>query len=269
MLKLEEAGVIDNDQVAKAHGYKKARVSSEDKEAKKADEMKQQLAAKTKTLKEQYNPNEPRDEIGRWTDGGASGGDAKKESFSEMMDRIKHEREASQKKWEDAGWSHTEEARLKELSDLDANGHLQGVRNEKAQNELSELRGKKQHLKSKKLLGSNTGVIKGSLKQIKLADIDLMGQRLDEVAPLHDGNSGMPIILAKHGDKFKLLDGYGRTNGMLNAGHTKIHAIVASDADIDKFSGATSDNDEFVQYMYDKYTKGLTAGSQGSLLKAA
>lgn len=50
LLKLEEAGVVDNDHVAKTLGHSKARVSSEEKEVRKADEMKQQLAAKSQQV---------------------------------------------------------------------------------------------------------------------------------------------------------------------------------------------------------------------------
>lgn len=189
------------------------------------------------------------------------------ETFEQRMDRIAKEREVEQKKWEEDGWLPSEESKLKELSGLDKAGQLQGTRNEKQRNEFDELRRKHQYLKSKKMLSSNTGVKKGSLKQLNMSDIDLLGQRMNEVTPLHGGNANMPVIVAKHNEKYKLLDGYGRTNGMLNAGHTKIHAIIASDADIDKFKGSISDNDEFVQYMYDKYANGLKAGSQGSVSK--
>lgn len=85
MLKLEEAGVIDNDQVAKAHGYKKARVSSEDKEAKKADEMKQQLAAKSKTLKESWEEDlHPRAEDGKFASKGGEGSGSDADVYKQM-----------------------------------------------------------------------------------------------------------------------------------------------------------------------------------------
>jgi hypothetical protein len=197
----------------------------------------------------------------KFTDKGGEG-DGEKESFSQMMDRIAKKREANHIKWEHERWSSSEEARLAELTQAMKKAPL----DENDAKEQAELSSKYSHLKRKKMLNSNTGVKRGSLKQIDISTIDLQGQRMDEVSPLKDGNKDAPIIVAKQGDKYKILDGFGRTNGMLNAGHSKIHAIVAADSDIDKFNGVTSDNDEFAQYMYDKYAKGIKIGSQGSLV---
>lgn len=100
-----------------------------------------------------------------------------------------------------------------------------------------------------------TGQTRGQVGYVSLSKIDLMGQRLDEVTPL-ESNDDKPVILKKHGDKYRIVDGFGRTNGMLNAGNKRIRAVVVSDRDL-SFRTVTGDDENWNRKIYRKYFPGL------------
>lgn len=100
-----------------------------------------------------------------------------------------------------------------------------------------------------------TGVKKGKLAAIPISKIDFGSQRLPDVAPL-SSNKDQPIIVKKSGDRYVVQDGYGRANGLANAGQNQVHVIVVSDSDLASRKGGVDDPD-WVSAMYAKYAPHL------------
>lgn len=100
-----------------------------------------------------------------------------------------------------------------------------------------------------------TGQVKGKVGYVAISKIDLQGERLEEIEPLAS-NDDKPVILKKHGDGYRIVDGFGRTNGMINAGNKRIRAVVVSDRDL-SFRTVTGDDESWNRKIYRKYFPGL------------
>ena len=94
------------------------------------------------------------------------------------------------------------------------------------------------------------------LYNIHLEDIEFPGGFGSEVAPL-SSNKGMPIIAIETEDGYRLIDGWGRCSGLLNAGCETVQAILVSE---DDFADRTvsGDDEEWNAAMYAKYAPRYT-----------
>ena len=89
------------------------------------------------------------------------------------------------------------------------------------------------------------------LKKIPLDSLHFPGGLSKEVTPLND-NSNQPILVEMVGNKYKLIDGFGRASGLQNAGNKYAHAIVVSKDDIAARTGE-GDDPQWVGEMHHKY----------------
>jgi hypothetical protein len=89
------------------------------------------------------------------------------------------------------------------------------------------------------------------LFMIHLSDIEFPGGFGSEVAPL-SSNKGIPIIAIETEDGYRLIDGWGRCSGLLNAGRETVQAILVSE---DDFANRTvsGDDEEWNAEMYAQY----------------
>lgn len=101
-----------------------------------------------------------------------------------------------------------------------------------------------------------TGVKSGSVASIPIDKITFPGGLSDEVTPLKD-NSDQPVIVMKKGDKYQIVDGFGRASGIKNGGGSSLHAIIVSDEDLatnPKGPDTPSDDEQWVAEMHHKYS---------------
>ncbi len=91
------------------------------------------------------------------------------------------------------------------------------------------------------------------LYNICIEDIQFPGGFSDEVSPLRS-NNGMPVIVLETEDGYRLIDGWGRVSGMLNAGCDEIQAILVSESDFAERT-TTGDDEEWNAAMYARYTR--------------
>lgn len=115
----------------------------------------------------------------------------------------------------------------------------------------THIRAKKQSASAGK--SSSTGVKRGGLKQISIQDLRFPGGLSDEVTPLHGGNANQPVIVKKVKGGYQIVDGFGRASGIKNAGGSSVHAILVSDADLDKNQSGEGDEAEWVKMIHAKY----------------
>lgn len=90
------------------------------------------------------------------------------------------------------------------------------------------------------------------LRSIPISSLKFPGGLLPEVSPLQS-NKDKPIVVAKVGDKFKIIDGVGRASGLKNAGKNDIAAIVVSADDLDRNRGRQGDDPTWVGWIHYKY----------------
>ncbi len=101
-----------------------------------------------------------------------------------------------------------------------------------------------------------TGVKRGKLTTVTPDDLTFPGGFSDEVTALED-NRTMPVVVKKVGKKYRVMDGYGRSSGLINAGAGKVHVIIVSDADLKDLGRKSTDDPDWVAAMYKKYAPGL------------
>jgi hypothetical protein len=98
----------------------------------------------------------------------------------------------------------------------------------------------------------NINVTDAGLWDIPVSQIQFPGGFGDEVAALKS-NAGKPIIAIETTTGFRLLDGWGRVSGMINAGVEECEAILVTEADLAERS-VSGDDEEWNAAMYDRYT---------------
>jgi hypothetical protein len=91
------------------------------------------------------------------------------------------------------------------------------------------------------------------LYDICIEDIQFPGGFGDEVKAL-SSNKGKPVIVQELENGYRLIDGWGRVSGMLNAGCDEIQAILVSESDIAERT-TTGDDEEWNAAMYARYTR--------------
>jgi hypothetical protein len=87
------------------------------------------------------------------------------------------------------------------------------------------------------------------LFQIPTDEVSFPGGFGEDVTPL-ETNRGKPIIVVERDDDYRLIDGWGRMSGLLNADAEWVQAIVVSPREAAE-RGAGSE--EWNEDMYDKY----------------
>lgn len=90
------------------------------------------------------------------------------------------------------------------------------------------------------------------VKTIPLSAITFPGGLSKEVSPLDD-NKDEPIIVEEKGDKYRLIDGFGRASGLANAGNSSVHAIVVTPEDIAENKSGQGDDPQWVADMHHRY----------------
>lgn len=103
-----------------------------------------------------------------------------------------------------------------------------------------------------------TGVKKGEHIQISPDQLTFPHDFDKDISPLDD-NSKRPLIVKKAGDKYQVIDGFGRASGLLNAGAKTAHVILVSDADLNKNQHGQGDDPDWVGEMHWKYAKKTSA----------
>ncbi len=88
------------------------------------------------------------------------------------------------------------------------------------------------------------------LFSIAIDDVTFPGGFGDEVKPLKS-NRGIPVIVLEKEDCYRLIDGWGRVSGLLNAGAEEVQAILVSEDDFARHSGG--DDEDWNAEMYAKY----------------
>lgn len=104
----------------------------------------------------------------------------------------------------------------------------------------------------------------GKLTQVPISKIEFSEDWSVDVSPMSN-NDRQPIIVVKKGDTYRLLDGFGRTSGLNNAGRTKAHAIIVTDGDLAELGTNASDDPEWVDKMYDIYAPNARKGRVGQV----
>ncbi|MFN9295066.1 MAG: hypothetical protein ACK6EB_43880 [Planctomyces sp.] len=94
------------------------------------------------------------------------------------------------------------------------------------------------------------------LFNIHTEDIQFVGGFSDEVSPLRS-NKGMPVIVLETEDGYRLIDGWGRVSGLLNAGAELTQAICISEEDFAERT-TTGDDEEWNAEMYARYAPQYT-----------
>lgn len=89
------------------------------------------------------------------------------------------------------------------------------------------------------------------LFMIHLSDVEFPGGFGREVTALKS-NKGMPIIVIENEECYRLVDGWGRCSGLINAGCETVQAILVSDDDFAERS-VTGDDEQWNADMYARY----------------
>jgi hypothetical protein len=89
------------------------------------------------------------------------------------------------------------------------------------------------------------------LFNIHTEDIEFPGGFGDDVTALRS-NKGMPVIVAETEDGYRLIDGWGRVSGLLNAGAELAQAICVSEDDLAART-VTGDDEQWNAAMYSRY----------------
>ena len=97
-----------------------------------------------------------------------------------------------------------------------------------------------------------TQVTDTGLWDIDLDCVEFPGGFGDEVTPLRS-NAGKPIIVIETATGFRLIDGWGRCSGLINANQTEVEAILVSDEDFAERT-VSGDDEEWNAAIYAKYT---------------
>ena len=97
------------------------------------------------------------------------------------------------------------------------------------------------------------------LFRLCIEDIEFPGGFGDDVAPLAS-NIGKPVIVVEYPDHYRLVDGWGRVSGLLNAGAEEVQAIVVSAEDFAERT-TTGDDEEWNAAMFAKYTRYAYCGT--------
>jgi len=95
-----------------------------------------------------------------------------------------------------------------------------------------------------------------ALRGAKHETIQFVGGFSDEVSPLRS-NKGMPVIVLETEDGYRLIDGWGRVSGLLNAGAELTQAICVSADDLAERT-TTGDDEEWNAAMYARYAPQYT-----------
>lgn len=93
------------------------------------------------------------------------------------------------------------------------------------------------------------------LYSIEIEAISFSEEWGSDVSPLKS-NTGMPIIVLERDNDYRLIDGWGRVSGLVNAGRDSVEAILVSEADL--ASKGNGDNDQWGEEMYVKYAPKYT-----------
>lgn len=93
----------------------------------------------------------------------------------------------------------------------------------------------------------------GELSQINLGDLEFPGGFGDDVTPLSN-NRDKPIIVVETKTGYRVIDGWGRSSGMLNHPTAQYaHAIIVTKGDLLE-RGNSGDDEKWNEKMYDRYT---------------
>jgi hypothetical protein len=99
---------------------------------------------------------------------------------------------------------------------------------------------------------ANLDVTDTGLYMLGLDEVQFPGGFGSDVAPLAS-NKGKPVIAIEIEDGFRLIDGWGRVSGLLNAGAEQVQAILVSEEDLaDRTVGG--DDEAWNIAIYSKYT---------------
>jgi hypothetical protein len=104
-----------------------------------------------------------------------------------------------------------------------------------------------------------TQVTDTGLWDIDLDCVEFPGGFGTEVTPLRS-NVGKPIIVIETSTGFRLIDGWGRCSGLVNAGQTEVEAILVSDEDLAERT-VSGDDEAWNATMYAKYTSFAYCGT--------
>ena len=96
-----------------------------------------------------------------------------------------------------------------------------------------------------------SSTIDTGLYNIHLGDIEFPGGFGNEVFPLNS-NKGIPIIAVETEEGYRLIDGWGRCSGLLNAGRETVQAILVSEGDVADRT-VSGDDEKWNAEMYRKY----------------
>lgn len=98
----------------------------------------------------------------------------------------------------------------------------------------------------------NMEISETGLFMLDLDDVQFPGGFGSEVSPL-ESNVGSPVIAVETEDGFRLIDGWGRVSGLINAGAEQVQAILIDADDLAHHSGE-GDDEWWSAAIYRKYT---------------
>ena len=106
---------------------------------------------------------------------------------------------------------------------------------------------------------ANLDISEPGLFMLEIDDVDFPGGFGEDVRPLKS-NVGMPVIAVEVEDGFRLIDGWGRVSGLINAGAKKVQAILVDAEDLAHHNGE-GDDEWWNAAIYRKYTSYDYAGT--------
>ena len=98
----------------------------------------------------------------------------------------------------------------------------------------------------------NISVTDCGLFDLPTDELEFPGGFGDEVAALKS-NFEMPIIAIETETGFRVIDGWGRCSGLINAGAEEVHAILVSEVDLEERT-VSGDDEDWNAAMYARYT---------------
>jgi hypothetical protein len=99
---------------------------------------------------------------------------------------------------------------------------------------------------------ANLDVTDTGIHVLDLDDVQFPGGFGGDVAPLAS-NKGKPVIAIEIEDGFRLIDGWGRVSGLINAGAEQAQAILISEEDLAERT-VGGDDEAWNAAIYARYT---------------
>lgn len=222
-----------------------------------------------------FDPNEPRDKKGEWVEGGTAADGATSESMAKpamstdaalaALEKLKMGYAPGQAKWNPISYLHgalnragfNGEEVVKVLQD---SGHLVPMKGNPDGALLNPKKAPAPTPGAGLPPNIKTGG-KGGAQSVPISKITFPQKWNPEITPLKSNDDKPIIVYPKTDGTYQLVDGFGRTSGLYNAGQKKVRVIVVTDKDVlENTKGQRqhpSDDAEWVAKMYAKYAPGI------------